>query len=148
MTSKTPISQIHSIDDSDDETFLLRLLLESQNVQVELVHHTNYGSLEKMVVSNASKQPLLILADLNMPAMKGDQVIKSLLETHGKAGISIGICSGSEDPADKLSAEGAGADFFVNKPLDLNSLTKVCEACSELALLEGASGTFEIVRAD
>jgi hypothetical protein len=92
------IADIHFIEDSEDEVFISRLLLKSQNVDVNVVHYPSYDS---------GKFPHVV----------------------------SGICTGSEDPADRLSAEKVGARFFIQKPLDLNALKSVCVVVDELEIV-------------
>ena len=72
-------------------------------------------------------------------------MISKTLEQNARDNILIGICSGSEDPADKRNASESGAHFFVNKPLDLRSLGDVCEACEVLKMRQSETGETTIV---
>ncbi|MDD9909110.1 MAG: response regulator [Ahrensia sp.] len=133
MTEKL-IREIQYMDDSDDEAFLSGLLLKKQKIAAKLMHHTSFDQLRRVLKSRDPAEPMLIMVDLNMPLMNGVEVIRNTLEDFADPHLFIGICSGSEDPADKLNAKEAGAHFFVQKPLDVTSLKRVCEICEPLTM--------------
>lgn len=144
MTDK-PLTKIHYLEDSNDEAFLSGLLLKSQNVRAELVHHMDYKELLKVVRASEPEEAILVFVDLNMPGFKGDEVIGTILGNTDRKNLLIGICSGSEDPADKRAAHDAGAHFFVNKPLDLKSITTICETNDALKLKPMPDGIIDVV---
>lgn len=130
--AREKISELHFIEDSDDEVFLARMLLETENVDIELRHYTGLEAFFTVSKEQDEDAPMLILVDMNMPNLKGDAVIRKIVADPFYRKAMIGMCSGSEDPADRRLALGAGAQFFVRKPLDLRCLNDICSNIPQL----------------
>ena len=135
------ISQIHFIEDSEDEVFISRLLLESQRVEIDLVHHTSYEAFVQSTTGSDMSLPVIVFVDLNMPDIKGTEIIRLMQEAGRYPTLISGICTGSEDPADQLSAQRVGASFFIRKPLDVNALRCVCKTVGNLEVRTSCAGT-------
>lgn len=130
--AREKVSQLHFIEDSDDEVFLARMLLETENVDIEICHYTGLETFLSVSKKHKQKAPLLILVDMNMPNLRGDAVIRKIVGNAFYSKTIIGMCSGSEDPADRRVALEAGAQFFVRKPLDLRCLIDICTHVPQL----------------
>ena len=122
-------------DDSEDEVFLTRMLFQQQSIDLEIIHITGLDEFETRF------QPLpdtlkrsLVVVDLNMPRIHGSEVVRNLRADERFADIVIGICTGSDDPADARSACEAGADFFVAKPLEKTALARICQQVHSLRM--------------
>ncbi|EFL87679.1 putative two-component response regulator protein [Ahrensia sp. R2A130] len=135
------IPEIHYLDDSDDEAFISKLLLERQQVSVRLKHHVTYASLKAAMKKRDADQPMVILVDLNMPGINGNEALKLIDKEFGDARLIAGMCSGSDDPADRQNAFKAGAHFFVNKPLDKQCLAAICGVIDQLHITENDAAT-------
>lgn len=138
------IDAVHFIEDSDDEVFLTRLLFTKERVAPKLSHHHSYESFRAALATISADEPMLVCVDLNMPGMKGTDIIASVLSGERRRHMIIGICSGSEDPADKLNAKRVGARFFVQKPLNRAALKGICSAVDELSYEVTAEGMFTL----
>ncbi len=76
------------------------------------------------VLSHATKSnPQLILLDLWMPNMSGEEVTKELKRNPKTSNIPIIIISASRNTED--IAKRIGADHFICKPFDIDELEKV-----------------------
>lgn len=76
------------------------------------------------VLSLATKSnPQLILLDLWMPNMSGEEVTKELKQNPKTSNIPIIIISASRNTED--IARRIGADHFICKPFDIDELEKV-----------------------
>lgn len=126
------ISQIHLIEDSDDEVFIARLLLEAEGIGLKILHYSDLEAFETYLATAPVSEIKLILVDMNMPTMRGDTLIQILRGRTDLDGAIIGMCSGSEDPADKRSALNAGAVFFAQKPVDRACLQYICDQVPSL----------------
>lgn len=120
------VRDIHFIEDSDDEVFLARMLLDIQNVDYNLIHHTSLDAFSAAVRNLKNTEPMIIIVDLNLPGMKGDEIVKHICQYHKREKMFVGICTGSDDPADMQRAKEVGAQFYVSKPLNLECLNKIC----------------------
>ena len=69
------------------------------------------------------KRPHLILIDLWMPDMSGEEITRNLKENSDTKDIPIIIISANKNTSDV--AEKAGANGFIDKPFDLDELERV-----------------------
>jgi len=102
-------------DDDQGILDVLQMLLESEGYTV--ITEINSTNLIKEIIGNS---PNLILLDLWMPVLSGDQVLKAI-RTHEKiCHLPVIVLSASVDG--NHIAITAGADGFVPKPFDLDEL--------------------------
>jgi CheY-like chemotaxis protein len=73
----------------------------------------------------AREQPDLLLLDLWMPVLSGDQVLKTLRRNPETNELPVIVISASREG--KQIAVAAGADDFMAKPFDLDSLLQRIE---------------------
>ena len=66
------------------------------------------------------RQPEIVLLDLWMPVLSGDQVLRNLRQNESTADIPVIVFSASTDG--RMIAMEAGASDFVSKPFDLDLL--------------------------
>src|SRR6201991_3986580 len=67
----------------------------------------------------AARPPDLVVLDLGLPDIEGNEVIRGL---RGWTAIPIIVLSGRADSADKVAALDAGADDYVTKPFGVDEL--------------------------
>jgi len=104
----------------DDDRGILEMLelfldMEGFNVICEL----NSTNLTKQLISH---QPDLLLLDLWMPIISGDQLIKMIRSTPEIKDTPIIVLSASVDGPE--IASGLGANGFIAKPFDLVDITQ------------------------
>ncbi len=97
-------------DDDQGIVEMLELFLDLEGYQV--LSETNSTNLTKQLIAY---QPDLLLLDLWMPVLSGDQLIKIIRNTPEIKNIPILVLS--------ASVEGLGANGFIAKPFDLNEIT-------------------------
>lgn len=68
------------------------------------------------------ENPALILLDLMMPVLDGFEVARRLKADPATAEIPIIAISALVRPGDREEALGAGCEYFIRKPFDLNEL--------------------------
>ena len=68
----------------------------------------------------AAESPSVILADWNMPNLTGIEMLKALRE--GGNNVCVGFVTSESSTETKLSAQQAGASFFLSKPIDTTKL--------------------------
>lgn len=101
----------------DDETAIRRLLrvaLESAGYSVLEAENGQQGLTEI-----ALRRPDVIVLDLGLPDMSGQEVLRRLREW---SDVPVVILSVQDDEADKVEALEAGADDYVTKPFSTAEL--------------------------
>jgi len=113
MSNKT----ILICDDDEGILDMLEILLEGNGYHAIPIRN----SLNIYDVINR-EHPDLLLLDLWMPVLSGDQVLKSLRTNPLTQDLPVIIISASRDG--KQIAANAGANEFMAKPFDLDTLLK------------------------
>jgi CheY-like chemotaxis protein len=109
-------STVMIVDDDDDIREIGTIVLESHGYRVDAAKD-GLDALEKLERHRAG----LILLDLMMPRMDGEQFLKAL-RASGKADIPVVLMSGHSEAADiarKLSTDG-----LLRKPVDMDILLR------------------------
>jgi two-component system cell cycle response regulator len=100
----------------DDEPFnvkLLRAILATQPY-----HTLSASSGEEALQKVEEEPPDLILLDIMMPGLDGYEVTKRLKRDPGTRDIPIILVTALDGPGNKIKGLEAGADEFLNKPVD------------------------------
>jgi len=136
------IKRIVYLEDSDDEVFLSRILLKRGGVKTELIHYARFDALEEDLVNGTLRDlnDTLVVVDLNLKISKGTDAVRRLHELVDCSRAIIGICTGSEDPADRFEVEAGKSNFFVGKPLDVKRLEQICSIVPRFSLERNAEG--------
>ena len=142
----TDIERIVYVEDSADEVFLTRIVFARERVAPELVHYARFDALERDLESGAlpGLDTALVVLDLNLKVSKGTDAVRRLRTMPLAASAVTGVCTGSEDPADRRDVEEAGADFFVGKPLDAACLSRICASVPGLELERAPDGALSL----
>jgi signal transduction histidine kinase len=112
----TTIPQILVVDDTPDNLFLIREILEGEGYQL---HFASNGRQALDMVALAP--PDLILLDIMMPEMDGYEVTLQIRQNSEIPFIPILLLT-AYDQADLVQGLDTGADDFVRKPVDPDEL--------------------------
>ena len=107
----------------DDEGILKILCLVLKNFGFNVISEKNSLNVFSMVTLG---KPDLLLVDLWMPALNGDEVIRDLKNNPATSNIPIILISASPE-ANVVAAE-TGADGFLAKPFQLQELMGLIES--------------------
>lgn len=119
------------VDESDDEGSDLSLLIVEDNVELRQfltsVLHRDYTVFEAANGSeglSAARQymPDIIVTDIMMPVMDGNQMIKALRSNADLCHIPIVVLTAKTSVASKLESIGNGADDYITKPFSAKLL--------------------------
>jgi adenylate cyclase len=105
------------VDDEEHNRTLLRDPLEALGYEVDEVDN-GIHALEKI----ASRPPDVILLDLMMPKMDGFEVCRRLRKDAKTAHLPILMITALSDRGDRLLGIQAGANDFLNKPIDIQDV--------------------------
>ena len=75
--------------------------------------------------NRADKGPRLILLDLKMPRVTGIEVTKAIKSDERTKRIPIVIMTSSKEESDVMDSYNLGANSYIVKPLDFESLAEV-----------------------
>ena len=110
--------QILIADDEPDVVALVSQSLISAGFQVQKATDGN-EALEKA----RRLEPALVVLDLMMPGMSGNDVLRSLRGDPRTAGIAVIILTARKDEVDRIVSLELGADDYVTKPFSPRELT-------------------------
>lgn len=111
----TNTKKIMVCDDDQGILDVIQMLLETENFTVYTeVHSPN------LISSIQLHSPDLLLLDLWMPFMAGDELLKTIRHNEEIKHLPVIVLSASVDGSD--IAEDAGANAFIAKPFDMNDL--------------------------
>lgn len=101
----------------DDEGILDMLELILEDIGFNTIPEKNSLNVYNIIEKH---HPDLILLDLWMPVLSGDQVLKTLRSNPETKNLPVIVISASTD-GEKIASD-AGANEFIAKPFDLNHL--------------------------
>ena len=110
-------ARILIVDDMPANTRLLQAKLVEEYYQVEIAQ----DGFEALRLSS-TWQPDLILLDVMMPGMDGYQTCRRLKADHATMHIPVVIVTALGDPIERLQGLEVGADDFLTKPVDYDTL--------------------------
>lgn len=121
MTSSANQAEIFYVDDMEDEIIITGLQLTRRNLDLDVQYFLDGAdalSTRNERVSSGKTLPPPVVTDLNMPGLGGLRFVQAMTVDERFDGITSGVCTGSENPADATAALNSGADFVVVKPFD------------------------------
>lgn len=114
------IRKILAIDDSAAMREILNATLSAQGYEVKVASDGDEG----IALARAETFDL-VLTDQYMPKLSGLEVITTLRNGHGYADTPIFVLTTEDGAAFKEAARAAGATGWIEKPLDLETLTEL-----------------------
>jgi type II secretory ATPase GspE/PulE/Tfp pilus assembly ATPase PilB-like protein/ActR/RegA family two-component response regulator len=110
----TDVPQVLLVDDDPVIRRLARTLLEKIPVKVS---EADDGPVALAMVEAGNEFSLMIL-DLDMPSMRGHDVLVRLRSTAATAALPVIVLTSSEARDDEAALMDAGADDYIKKPID------------------------------
>ena len=130
------------VDDDADDQYLVKRALAKISYRVELVCLSSANELFKYL--SASVEPLqqLILLDLNLPMISGNEALKQLKQSSQLCSTPCIIYSTSQSSRDIADAYRVGANSFIIKPdtftETVNILQHLCDYWFDIVTLQGS----------
>lgn len=120
--TETPVAlsgHVLVVEDEPAQAMFVDILLKKAGLDVTVVNDPF-----KVAETLSSCQPKLVLLDMNMPGMNGDDVAKLIrARDDALAGVPILFLSGEENPDRRAAAMAAGGNGFIDKPVRPDTLT-------------------------
>lgn len=105
----------------DDDPDLRAMLTEVLSREGYVVHTASHGKEALALLQRLEEKPRIILVDLMMPVMTGQELIAALREVHALAEIPIAVVTGATEPG------SFGEAPRLQKPIDLQALLRIVE---------------------
>ena len=117
------------VDDNPDDFFAVKRTLQQAGVQNPLLHcESGEEALEQLRAAAADRSlPALVLLDINMPGMKGAEVLAAIRADRALAGLPVIMLTSSDDDRDVHSAVKGHASGYLNKPLEVEALERTLQ---------------------
>lgn len=143
MTAEAPAARsarVVWVEDYEDEVFIAQRLLRRSRTFLRLEIYSSGDAFVRAFTAPNGAPPDVVVVDLNLPVMKGIEVLAWIKKQPYFDDTVVGICSGSEDPADERASYDAGAEFFLEKPLSRSCIETLAERFPHLVLAEVEGG--------
>lgn len=108
---------IYSVEDNKNIAKIIRLTLSKQGYEVE-----TFEDGTSFLDAINKRKPDLILLDLMLPDIDGNELIKKIRDNKFYDDVLIMIISARNNTLDKVDSLDLGADDFLEKPFDLLEL--------------------------
>ena len=131
MTNKA--ADILLVEDNPSDARFTQVSLEDLRIfnSVELVT-TGDQALDYLYKRrdhvNATR-PDMVLLDWNLPGVDGSEVLQIIREDEDLKSIPVVVLTGSREQIDVLKAYHLQANCYITKPVDLDGLTTILDAC-------------------
>ena len=107
------------VEDEDDVRKIIARTLERLGFKVIAVSD---GQAGVEAFSQHANEVALVLLDLSMPVMSGEEVFQKLLKI--RTNVQVILCSGYTEKKSTKRFEGLGLSGFLQKPFQLGDLTR------------------------
>ena len=126
------------VEDNGSDVFLLERALNRQHITFELTHLRDGGEALAFIRREGryanSPRPDLILVDLNLPKIDGEDVIREVRNARHLDGVPACVWSSSESMRDRESLNRLGVDQFIFKPSGLEQFMQIGKTLQDLLL--------------
>jgi CheY-like chemotaxis protein len=124
--------RILQIDDNPDDVTLLRLAFERAGLLVEIDPATDGGKAIRLLQeADASSAPVCVLTDLRLPTKSGLEVLAWIRSQPELKRLPVIVFTCSLSPDDINKAYDLGANSYLIKPSDLDSLVELARTIAQ-----------------
>ena len=131
-----PTLMLLLVEDNPADVFLVRESLREEGLDCDLqVADDGEQAIQffERVDTGSQAPPDLLLLDLNVPRIGGEQVLERLRKIQQCAGIAVVVITSSESPHDRQKARDLGADEYFRKPTNLDDFMALGKLVRRLA---------------
>ncbi|MDT5064423.1 MAG: two-component system, OmpR family, operon response regulator KdpE [Mycobacterium sp.] len=132
-----PKATVLVVDDEPQIVRALRINLSARGYHV-ITAHDGTAALRAV----AETKPDVVVLDLGLPDMDGNEVIAGL---RGWTSVPIIVLSARGDSADKVQALDAGADDYVTKPFGMDELLARLRAAVRRSAVSSSDGAEAVI---
>lgn len=120
MQSQDETVTVLLVEDTEDNRFMMRRLLEMAGYQV--VEATNGEEAVKLA---GSEHPQLVLMDLSLPVIDGLAATRAIRKLDGFGKVPIVAVSAHDSSDFQAEALAAGCNGYITKPIDFGELEQL-----------------------
>ena len=121
------------VDDDDDDRYLCRLALEKL-VPFDQVVYVSDPAQAVQYLTTCWRLPDLLITDLNMPGMNGDELVRQVRQTDYGRHLPMIVWSTSAASTDRLRCYQTGANAYLVKPTSPDRIAGLLKACINIWL--------------
>ncbi len=114
--------RIMLVDDDADDREIFKLAISQINGGLDLKMFTNGKEIIDYMRGANRVLPNLLFLDLNMPSMNGIECLKEIKQDPGLRHITVIVYSTSSSEKDIKQTFLEGANIYLNKPADFETL--------------------------
>lgn len=108
---------IYSVEDDENIAHIIKLTLQKQGYEV-----FSFPNGKSFFEAFNTKKPNLVLLDMMLPDIKGNDIIKQIRLSNSNDEVRIIVVSAKSMTIDKVESLDLGADDYISKPFDLLEL--------------------------
>jgi chemotaxis family two-component system response regulator Rcp1 len=114
-------------EDNPGDVMLFQEALRERNLRFDLAVARDGQQANAMVqdLIAGGLRPHLIVLDVNLPRLNGDEVLRQIRLEPALAGTPVVVLTSSSSPLDKAAADSLGASLYLQKASDLDGLYRV-----------------------
>jgi CheY-like chemotaxis protein len=126
------VVEILLVEDDQDDIFLTKKAFEQQQVMNNL-HIVKDGTdamdfLRQEGEYTDAPRPDIMLLDLNLQTMDGDEVLEAMQEDEELATIPVVVLTSSEAEADIVQSYELNANAYLTKPVDFDGFLDIVDS--------------------
>jgi len=127
--------EILLVEDDQDDIFLTKKAFEQQNVLNNL--HVVRDGVDAMTFLRQeddhadAPRPDIVLLDLNLPTMDGDEVLEAIEDEPDLSMIPVVVLTSSEAEEDIVRSYELNANAYLTKPVDFEGFMGVVESIDQ-----------------
>ena len=125
---KSKLTIVH-VEDNPAHAELVSRGLEGIDIDVELIWLSDGEKVVNYLEDRSNETPQMILLDLNLPKIKGLEVLKIIRESHRHKTVPVVVLSTSEAENDIAGAYEHMANSYLVKPLNFIDFQKMVSDC-------------------
>lgn len=111
------------VEDDEDDLMLFREALPKVDANIKLVEQCEGKETWDYLVANVDNLPSLIILDLNMPGMNGQELLKKISEDERFSSIPIVVFTTSEYYFDMEYCKKY-TEHYIKKPMEFEGLVR------------------------
>jgi two-component system, chemotaxis family, response regulator Rcp1 len=150
LTNTRP-AEILLVEDNENDVELTRIGFKKSRLLLNL-HHARDGVecmefLHKQGAYADAPRPDLILLDLNMPRMNGQEVLAEIVANEALRNLPVIVLTTSTDDEEILKMYNLRCSSYIAKPVDLDQFLRVVQSLADywftVVVLPSAQGAEE-----